>query len=224
MIQARHVFKTYPNQTSALSDVTIEISPGEFVYIFGPGGSGKTTLLRILSCDERPTKGEIIINGIDITRKGYKGIHQLRRTMGVVFQDFRLLKDRKVGENIAFVLEVTGHPRKEIRTRVTEILDWVGLLEKIDDPIHSLSAGEQQRVAIARALVNDPPLLLADEPTGNLDVPMTLDVMRIFTDLHKMGTTIVFATHHEYLIRRFPFRVIPLGTVDGPEAGNAGGM
>jgi len=211
----KHVFKIYPNQISALSDITIEISPGEFAYIFGPSGSGKTTLLRILFCEERPTRGEVIINGIEVTRKGFNAIHQVRRTMGVVFQEFKLLRDRTVRENIAFVLEVTGHSRREVRARVMEILEWVGLPERKDDPMYALSAGEQQRVAIARALVNDPPLLLADEPTGNLDVQMTMDVMKIFMDLHKRGTTVLFATHQEHLVRRYPFRVISLGETTG---------
>jgi len=215
MIQMKHVFKTYPNQISALSDVTLEILPGEFVYIFGPSGSGKTTLLRVLFCEERPTGGEVIVNGIEITRKGFNRIHQVRKTMGVVFQDFKLLRDRTVGDNIAFVLEVTGHSRREIRGRVREVLEWIGLLERKDDPIHALSAGEQQRVAIARALVNDPPLLLADEATGNLDVQMATDVMKIFTDLHERGTTVVFATHDEHLIRQYPFRVISLVEMKG---------
>jgi cell division transport system ATP-binding protein len=215
MIRTRHLFKTYPNQISPLWDVTIEILPGEFVYIFGPSGSGKTTLFRILLCEERPTRGEVMINGIEITKKGFNGIHRVRRIMGVVFQDFKLLRDRTVGENIAFVLEVIGHPRREIRGRVTEVLQWVGLLERKDDPIYALSAGEQQRVAIARALVNAPPILLADEPTGNLDALMTLDVMKIFKALNERGATVVFATHHEHLIRRYPFRVISLVETTG---------
>jgi len=215
MIRAKHIFKTYPNQISALSDVTFEILPGEFAYIYGPSGSGKTTFLRILFCWERPTGGEVTVNGIEITQRGFKKIHQVRRTMGVVFQDFKLLRDRTVGENIAFVLEVTGHPRKEIKGRVMEVLERVGLLERKGDPIYALSAGEQQRVAIARALVNDPPLLLADEPTGNLDGQMTSDVMKIFMNLHEKGTTVLFATHDERLIRRYPFRVLSLGEPGG---------
>ncbi len=210
MIQMTHVFKTYPSQIAALSDITLEISDGEFIFITGPSGSGKTTLLRILFCAERPTSGEVIVNGVHITQKGFRKIHLLRRTIGMVFQDFKLLQGRTVGENIAFALEVTGHVRKEIKKRVFEILSRVGLREREGDSVLSLSAGEQQRVAIARALVNDPPLLLADEPTGNLDDPMTLDVMQIFTDLHHRGTTIVFATHDMDLIQRYPYRAIYL--------------
>jgi len=206
MIQMTHVFKTYPSQISALSDINLEVSEGEFIFITGPSGSGKTTLLRILFCAEKPTSGEVIVNGIHVTQKGFRKIHQLRRTMGIVFQDFKLLQDRTVGENIAFALEVTGHVRREIRKKVSEILSRVGLREREGDSVLSLSAGEQQRVAIARALVNDPPLLLADEPTGNLDDPMSLDVMQIFTDLHHRGATIVFATHDIDLVQRYPYR------------------
>jgi len=215
MIQLKHVFKSYPNQISALSDVTFEIFRGEFAYIFGPGGSGKTTLLRILFCEEQPTGGEVTVNGIEITRRGFNKIYQVRRTMGVVFQDFKLLRDRTVRENITFVLEVTGHPRKETRRRAIEAMERVGLLEREDDPIFALSAGERQRVTIARALVNDPPLLLADEPTGNLDAQTTIDIMNIFTDLNQRGTTVLFATHDEYLIRQYPFRVISLVGMKG---------
>jgi cell division transport system ATP-binding protein len=210
MIQMSHVFKTYPNHITALSDITLEILPGEFTFIAGPSGSGKTTLLRILFCAERPNSGEVIVNGIDITKKGFSKIYQLRRKIGIIFEDFKLLRDRTVGDNIAFALEVTGHGRKEAKTKVSEILRQVGLQEREADPILALSAGEQQRVGIARALVNDPPLLLADEPTGNLDDQMTLDMMKIFADLHRRGSTVVFATHDTDLIRRYPYRCIPI--------------
>jgi len=210
MIQLTHVSKTYPSQITALSDVTLEISAGEFAFLTGPSGSGKTTLLRILYCAERPTSGEVIVNGINITQKGFRKIYQLRRTMGIVFQDFKLLRDRTVGENIAFALEVTGHSSKAVRKKVSEILSQVGLQAREEDSVLSLSAGEQQRVAIARALVNDPPLLLADEPTGNLDDSMTGEVMQILAHLHHRGTTVVFATHDTDLILRYPYRVIHL--------------
>ncbi|MGQ9646188.1 MAG: cell division ATP-binding protein FtsE [Thermodesulfobacteriota bacterium] len=210
MIQLTHVSKTYPSQISALSDITLEISPGEFAFLTGPNGSGKTTLLRILYGAERPTSGEVFVNGIHITKKGFRKIHQLRRTMGIIFQDFKLFRDRSVGENIAFALEVTGHAPKEVRKKVSEILNRVGLRAREEDSVLSLSAGEQQRVAIARALVNDPPLLLADEPTGNLDDTMAAEVIQILTELHHRGTTIVFATHDTDLILRYPYRVIHL--------------
>lgn len=210
MIQMSHVSKTYPSQITALFDFSLKILPGEFAYIVGPSGSGKSTLLRILFCAERPSSGDVVVNGIRITQRGFKRIYQLRRTMGIVSQDFKLLKDWTVGENIAFVLEVTGHIRKEVKKRVSEILRWVGLQEREKDSILSLSAGERQRVAIARALVNDPPLLVADEPTGNLDEHTTREVMEIFTDLHQKGTTIVFATQDKDLIQHYPHQTILL--------------
>ena len=210
MIGIHHVFKTYPSQISALSDITIEILSGEFTFIAGPSGSGKSTLLRILCCAERPTSGEVVVDGMHITQLGFKKIYQLRRRIGIVSQDFKFLRDRTVNENVAFALEVTGHTRKEAKSKASDMLQRIGLEEREEDPILALSAGEQQRVAIARALVNSPSLILADEPTGNLDAKMTLDVMGIFTDLHDQGTTIVFATQFTGLVKRFPYRVIQI--------------
>jgi cell division transport system ATP-binding protein len=210
MIEITHVFKTYPSKITALSDINLKVSPGEFIFIAGPSGSGKTTLLHILFCSEKPTSGQVIVNGIDITQKGFKKIYQLRRKIGMVFQDFKLLRDRTVGENIAFALEVTGHPQKEIQRRVSAILEWVGLLERERDSVLTLSAGEQQRIAIARAVVNNPPLLLADEPTGNLDDQMTSDVMTLFIALHRQGTTVVVATQSKDLIGRYRYPAIQL--------------
>jgi cell division transport system ATP-binding protein len=152
----------------------------------------------------------VVVDGIEITRPGFKKIHQLRRRMGIVSQDFKFLRDRTVNENVGFALEVTGHTRKEAKSKASEMLRRIGLEEREEDPILALSAGEQQRVAIARALVNSPPLILADEPTGNLDAKMTLDVMRIFSDFNNQGTTIVFATQFTGLIKRFPYRVIQI--------------
>jgi cell division transport system ATP-binding protein len=208
MIQMAHVSKTFPNQISALSDISLEVLPGEFVYVAGPSGSGKTTLLRILFCAERPTRGEVMVNGFPITQKGFSKVHQLRRTMGIVFQDAKLLQDRTASDNVAFALEATGQFQREVKRKVSEILTQVGLQERGGEPVIALSAGEQQRVAIARALVNDPPLLLVDEPTGNLDAQITTDVMRIFFQLHQKGTTVVFATQNTDLIRRYPYRTL----------------
>jgi cell division transport system ATP-binding protein len=210
MIQMSHVSKTYDNRIYALSDVSFEVPAGEFAFLTGPGGSGKTTLFRILFCAERPTKGEVIVNGFHITRSGFKKVHLMRRTIGIIFQDVKLLRDRTVWENVAFALEVTGHGPDGIKTKALAILNQVGLRDRERDSVLTLSAGERQRVAIARALVNDPPLLLADEPTGNLDAQMTADVMRILDDLHQKGTTILFATHNMELIRRYPRRVIQI--------------
>ena len=210
MIEMHHVFKTYPSQIPALSNVTIEILSGEFAFIAGPSGSGKSTLLRILFCAERPTSGEVVVHGMHITQPGYKKIYQLRRSMGIVSQDFKLLRDRTVNENVAFALEVTGHPGREAKDKASEMLMRVGLEAREHDAILALSAGEQQQVAIARALVNSPPLVLADEPTSNLDAKMTLEVMEIFTDLHQKGATIVFATQFTALVKRYPYRVIQI--------------
>jgi cell division transport system ATP-binding protein len=210
MIKMVHVHKTYPSQITALNDISLEVFPGQFTFIAGPSGSGKTTLLHILFCSEKPTGGQVIVNGIDITEKSFKKIHQLRRMIGMVFQDFKLLKDRTVGENIAFALEVTGHPPQEIQRRVLEILKWVGLLGRERDSVLTLSAGEKQRVAIARAVVNNPILILADEPTGNLDEQMAIDVMKLFMALHRQGTTVVFATQNRDLIQRYPYPVIQI--------------
>ncbi len=222
IIEMDHVSKTYPSQISALSDITLEVLSGEFTFIAGPSGSGKSTLLRILYCAERPTSGEVVVYGMHITEPGFKKIYQLRRTMGIVSQDFKLLRDRTVNENVAFALEVTGHTRKEAKRKASDMLSRVGLEEREEDPILALSAGEQQRVAIARALVNSPPLILADEPTGNLDAKITLDIMETFTDLHQKGTTIVFATQFTGLVKRYSYRVIRIlggQILDGRKAG-----
>ncbi|HYA92564.1 MAG TPA: ATP-binding cassette domain-containing protein [Thermodesulfobacteriota bacterium] len=202
--------KTYPSQISVLSDITMEISSGEFAFVAGPSGSGKSTLLRILYGAEKPTSGEVVVDGMQITQPGFKKIHQLRRKMGIVSQDFKLLRDRTVNENVAFALEVTGHTRRGAKSKASDMLRRIGLEEREEDPILSLSAGEQQRVAIARALVNSSSLILADEPTGNLDAKTTLEVMGIFSDLNHQGTTILFATQFTGLIKRFPFRVIQI--------------
>jgi cell division transport system ATP-binding protein len=205
MIQMIHVYKTYPNQTFSLSDINFEVSTGEFVFVAGPSGSGKTTIMRLLFCAEKATSGEVVVNGIQITQ-GFGNIHRLRRTMGIVFQNSKLLQDRSVSENVALALEVRGQFGKEVRARVSEALAEVGLEGRERDSILSLSAGEQQRVAIARALVTFPPLLLLDEPTGNLDHEMTVGVMEIFSRLHRTGTTILLATHNAELLHQYPYR------------------
>lgn len=210
MIQMFSVSKTYPSQITALSDFYLEVSAGEFVFVTGPSGSGKSSLLRILFGAEKPSGGEVIVNGIRLTQPGFKRVYQLRRMMGIISPDFKLLKDRNVKENVAFGLEVMGHRPKEIEERVSEILRQMDLQERAGDSILSLSAGEQQRVAIARALVRDPSLILADEPTSILDDEMTERVMEIFSELHQQGKTILFATQDTQLIQHYPHRVVPL--------------
>ena len=210
MIEIIHVSKAYPNQVSALSDITLSIPPGEFTFIAGPSGSGKSTLLRILFCAERPTRGRVVVHDFNLTQRGFNKIYQLRRMMGIVPQTLKLLRDRTVYENVAFPLEVNGFHRKEIQKRVFEILEKIRLREREGDPILSLSVGEQQRVAIARALAPAPPLLLADEPTGNLDAQGINDVMEIFVDYHYLGNTVIFATRDTELIQRYPYRTLLL--------------
>lgn len=222
MIQMFSVSKIYPSQITALSDFYLEVEAGEFVFITGPSGSGKSSLLRILFGAEKPSRGEVVVNGIRLTQPGFKKIYQLRRAMGIISPDFKLLKDRNVKENVAFGLEVMGYPRKEIEEKVSETLRQMDLLERAGDSILSLSAGEQQCVAIARALVRDPSLVLADEPTSILDEGMTERVMGIFSELHQQGKTILFATQDHQLVQRYPHRVVPLlagkkGDPDGRE-------
>ncbi len=210
MIKMSHVFKTYPNQIAALSDISLEISSGEFIFISGSCGSGKSTLLRILYCEERPTGGEVFVNGFNITNRRFKKVYQLRRTIGIIPQDLKLLRDRTVIENIGFGLEVTGHHPKDVKKRVLEMTGLLGLEGREKESILSLSEGEKQLVAIARALVKYPPLILADEPTGILDCEMANNVIRVFTNLNQKGTTILFATKNMELAKSYPYKLILL--------------
>ena len=210
MIQFFHVSKVYPGTIHALTDVTLEVNEGEFVFLTGPSGAGKTTLLKLIFCDERPTRGDILVNGINVCRMRSSQIPYLRRNIGIVFQDFKLLKDLTVFQNVAFALEVTGIRGKEMKRRTWKTLRMVGLLDKMDETPQKLSGGEQQRVAIARSLVNNPPILLADEPTGNLDPEVTLDIINLMNNFNASGTTIVVATHNTDLVRKYHKRVIQL--------------
>jgi cell division transport system ATP-binding protein len=210
MIQFFHVSKMYSGSVDALNDITLQVNTGEFVFLTGPSGAGKTTLLKLIYCEERPTQGEIIVNGINIFRIKPSQIPYLRRNIGIVFQDFKLLKDLTVFENVAFALEVTGVRGKELRRGAWKTLRMVGLLDKMDEMPLKLSGGEQQRVAIARALVHNPPILLADEPTGNLDPEITLDIINLMNNFSASGTTVVVATHNTDLIQKYSKRVIRL--------------
>jgi cell division transport system ATP-binding protein len=193
-----------------LEDITLKIPKGDFVYLTGPSGAGKSTLLKLLYCAEKPNRGQILINGQNITRMGSSRVPQLRRRLGIVFQDFKLLASRTIFENVAFPLEVQGKKRYEVGKRVYQALKHVGLEHKLQRYPLQLSGGEQQRVAIARALVVDPVVLLADEPTGNLDPEVTLEIMELFKGANARGSTILLATHDREMIRRFPRRVITL--------------
>lgn len=211
MIRFVDVTKEYPRRGAALRGVSFHLRKGEFAFLTGHSGSGKSTTMRLVHFAERPTMGEVRVSGFSSNQVGENDIWKLRRKVGCVFQDFRLLPSRTAGENVAFALEVTGAPRKVIQPRAQRLLSQVGLAAKFGADVHELSGGEQQRVAIARALANDPLILLADEPTGNLDERATRGIMDIFRELNAMGMAILMATHDLELVRRFPeIRVLEL--------------
>jgi cell division transport system ATP-binding protein len=210
MIQLFHVYKQFQGEAPALADVSLHVHKGEFVFVTGPSGAGKSTLMRLVFCAERATSGQLLVFGRNVAKIKASQVPFLRRAIGVVFQDFKLLPDRTVAENVAFPLEVRGAPAKEVQRRVLGILRSLGLELKADKFPLSLSGGEQQRVAVARALVADPALLLADEPTGNLDPDRTLEVMDLLHDANARGTTVVVATHDRMLLHRYKKRVIAL--------------
>lgn len=208
MIEFFGVSKIYEGEIRALSDITFRIKKGEFVILTGPSGAGKTTLLKLIFCAERPTKGSIIIGGKNIARMGQRQIPLLRRRIGVVFQDFKLLYNRSVYDNVALTLQILGLGGREIKRRVRHALRIVGLEDKSNITPLRLSGGEQQRVAIARAIVHEPMILLADEPTGNLDPDLTMDIMKYFKIINRRGTTMMIATHDPVLVDRFGERVL----------------
>jgi cell division transport system ATP-binding protein len=204
MIEMVHVNKAYDVSPQALFDITLEVEKGKFVYLIGPSGAGKTTLLKLLYAAERPTKGEIRVNGFDVVRLKLREIPYLRRSLGVVFQGYKLLSHRTAFENVAFALEVLGVRRREVLKKTTQALHLVGLELKGNCLPSQLSAGEQQRVAIARAIVNEPLLILADEPTGNIDLGATEEIMRLFDEINFRGATVVLATHNDRLPLMLP--------------------
>lgn len=210
MIELTNVSVTYPNGIHALRDVNLLIEKGEFVFMIGATGTGKSTLLKLIYREETPTKGKVIVAGRDVTRMRGGAIARLRRSIGVVFQDYKLLPQKTVWENVAFAMYVTGASRKDIRTRVPEVLDLVGILDRDRAYPHQLSGGEQQRVSIARALVHNPPLLVADEPTGNLDPDTSWDIIQLLARINLRGTTIFVASHDQHIVDRMNKRVIAL--------------
>ncbi len=210
MIQMYHVDLRYTGGTSGLSDVSLSVERGEFVFLTGASGAGKTSLLRLLFGAARPSSGQVLVSGRNMARLSGSDVSELRREVGVIFQDFKLLPERSVFENVAVTLEIAGASRREIRARVWSILKRLGLAHRLDQRPRALSGGEQQRVAIARALVHDPPLVLADEPTGNLDPELALDIMDIIADAHACGTTVVVATHDPTLLGRYGRRQLVL--------------
>jgi cell division transport system ATP-binding protein len=210
MIRFDHVTKQYPGHVHALSDVTVEISDGEFVFLIGPSGAGKTTMLRLLIRDLLPTTGNIHVDNWHVNMLATPKIHLLRRKVGTVFQDFRLLTDRTVFENVALGLEILGKKDNEITTRVSDVLELVGLGGKKNSFPLQLSAGEMQRTGIARAIVGGPSILLADEPTGNLDPETSWEILDILSEINKIGTTVVMATHNANIVNNLKKRTITL--------------
>ena len=210
MIKLDNVTKIYKGEMIALRDATVEIDKGEFVFLVGPSGSGKSTFLRLLNREEKPERGHIFVAGKDIAElPGYK-VPYLRRNIGSVFQDFKLLPTKTVSENVAFALEAIGRPRSHIKEAVPQILELVGLAQKADNMPDELSGGEQQRVSIARAFVNRPLILLADEPTGNLDPATSVGIMKLLDRINRTGTTVVMATHDRGIVDTMRKRVIEL--------------
>jgi cell division transport system ATP-binding protein len=211
VIRLDNVTKLYPTQTRpALQDVSVEIGKGEFVFLVGQSGSGKSTFLRLVLKEERATKGQVFVAGKDLARLSSWKVPALRRQVGTVFQDFRLLNNKTVTENVAFALEVIGRPRTQIRKVVPEVLELVGLKGKENRRPDELSGGEQQRVAIARAFVNRPMILIADEPTGNLDPQTSVGIMRLLDRINRTGTTVVMATHDDDIVDQMRMRVFEL--------------
>ncbi len=211
MIRTYHLTKSYPGGATALSDVNLEIGRGEFSFITGPSGAGKSTLLRLLLRQELPTAGQVIVNGRNVGALPPHKVSELRRSIGVVFQDFKLIRRKTALENVAYVLNVAGLSRAEQKRRAYAALRGVGLHHRLNVLPPALSGGEQQRVAIARAVVNEPELLLADEPTGNLDPDLAVEIMRLFREINARGTTVLVATHDRDLIERMQRRTIVLG-------------
>jgi cell division transport system ATP-binding protein len=210
VIQLFHVKKAYPGDAPVLDDVTLRVEKGEFIWLTGPSGAGKSTLLKLLFAAESPSSGQILVGGRNIVRLAQGGIPYLRRNIGVVFQDFKLLDNRTVLENVGYALEVLGASDGEIRERSLKRLEQVGLDHKATSLPRRLSGGEQQRVAIARALVNEPTILLADEPTGNLDPGLTDSILQLLFDANARGTTVVVATHDRTLLARYRKRTVAL--------------
>ena len=210
MIRLTDVFKVYANGTKALKGVTFSLNAGEFAFLVGPSGSGKSTIMKLLTGEIAPTDGQVIVNGYDMDRIKMRKMPYLRRTIGVIFQDFRLIAKKTVYENVAFAMRVIGASNRDIRRRVPYVLELVGLEGKVKAKPTELSGGEQQRVAIARALVNNPSLIIADEPTGNLDPARSLEIVLLLQKINELGTTVLVVTHEKSLVDRVTKRVIAI--------------
>ena len=212
LIRLRNINKTYKNGVTAIYDMDLTIKKGEFVFLIGETGCGKSTLIKMLYREEKPTKGKIIVGGINVAKLRNSKVYKLRRKIGVVFQDFQLLPKLTAYENVAFALEVLGLPKDEIHKKVVKVLDLVGLKNKAKHYPNQLSGGEQQRVAIARAIVNGPKLLICDEPTGNLDPKKSMEIMEVLEAINKLGTTVVMVTHDIEIVKKMNKRVILLNS------------
>ena len=210
MIELTNVVKTYDIGTKALRGVSMKIEDGEFVFLVGPSGSGKSTIIKLLTAELAPTEGCVNVNGFQLEKIRSRAIPYLRRTLGVIFQDFRLIENKTVYDNVAFAMRVIGASEKEIKKRVPYVLELVGLENKGRRLPHELSGGEQQRVAIARALVNNPSVIIADEPTGNLDPARSLEIMMLLEQINALGTTVMVVTHEKELVNRFTKRVVAI--------------
>ena len=210
MIRMNDVFKVYANGTKALKGVTFSLDTGEFAFLVGPSGSGKSTVIRLVTGEIAPTDGQVTVNGYDMNRIRMRKMPYLRRTIGVIFQDFRLIDNKSVYENVAFAMRVVGSSNKEIRKRVPYVLELVGLEDKVKVKPQELSGGEQQRVVVARALVNNPSLIVADEPTGNLDPARSLEILMLLQRINELGTTVLVVTHEKPLVDRLSQRVIAI--------------
>ena len=210
MIELTNVVKTYDIGTKALRGVSMKIEDGEFVFLVGPSGSGKSTIIKLLTAELAPTEGCVNVNGFQLEKIRSRAIPYLRRTLGVIFQDFRLIENKTVYDNVAFAMRVLGASEKEIKKRVPYVLELVGLENKGRRLPNELSGGEQQRVAIARALVNNPSVIIADEPTGNLDPARSLEIMMLLEQINALGTTVMVVTHEKELVNRFTKRVVAI--------------
>ena len=217
MIEFKNVSKVYNNGTEALRNLSLSIAKGEFVFIVGSSGAGKSTFLKLIMREEVPNSGEIVVNGRKLSTVRKRDVPYLRRIMGIVFQDFRLIDKMTVYDNVAFAMHIVGASDREIRKRVPYVLGLVGLEKKMDNHPAELSGGEQQRVGLARALVNNPSMIIADEPTGNVDPAMSYEIVELLTEINRRGTTVLMVTHEHDLVKRFPRRVIEIqgGTVVG---------
>jgi cell division transport system ATP-binding protein len=210
MIEMQNVSKTYPNGVKAINGINVKINQGEFVYVVGPSGAGKSTFIKMMYREEKPTEGQILVNGVNLAKLKNSKVPIFRRNIGVVFQDFKLLPKLTVYENVAFALEVIEEHPENIKSRVMEVLDLVKLKHKVRSLPDELSGGEQQRISIARSIVNNPKVVIADEPTGNLDPETSWEIMDIFEEINKRGTTVVMATHNREIVNTIRKRVIAI--------------